>query len=291
LGDQVTFRKESGRDFINNHLESENTGVIQIYGHDSWMIEYEEAVKKSGKKLIFEGPGKDPCIILQDANLDYCRDILRACYSNSGQLCMSLERFYVHTSIQDRFLDKIVDITKSLTIGDSRNGNIDIGPIVSEKTANTIEKQLSDARAKGAEIIFGGRTWKGRINGKAVYFVEPAILTGIKENMEIMQEETFGPIVPIQSFDDYDEALYLANNCKYALGSCVFGDKGADYISQQLRKTHSFCLVNKIFLTYFDAHAPWGGYKRSGWIWETVNGSFIERNGPKRLIIEFSTNR
>jgi acyl-CoA reductase-like NAD-dependent aldehyde dehydrogenase len=108
--------------------------------------------------------------------------------------------------------------------------------------------------------------------------------------MKIMQEETFGPIVPIQSFSELDEALCLANNCQYALGSCVFGFRDAEYVVEQLRNTHGFCLLNSIFLTTFDAHAPWGGYKRSGWIWETVDGEFIERNGPKRLIVEFTSS-
>jgi acyl-CoA reductase-like NAD-dependent aldehyde dehydrogenase len=288
LGDHVTFGHESGRGFVHEHLQSPDTRVIQVYGHDSWMTGYREAVRESNKKLIFEGPGKDPCIVLRDADLNHSGEILRGCYSNSGQLCMSLERFYVHKSIQEGFLDKIVRITKSMTIGDSRNRSTDIGPILSQRVVKTIEEQLADAREKGAELIHGGRSWEAMIDGQTVYFVEPAILIGVSAGMKIMQEETFGPIVPIQSFSEPEEALSLANNCVYALGSCVFGVRDADYVAQRLRRTHGFCLLNSIYLTSFDAHAPWGGYKRSGWIWETVDGEFIERTGPKRLVVEFT---
>jgi len=288
LGKRVSFNHEESKGFLTRHF-SNDTAVIHVFGHDSWVKGYEAQVRKSKKKFIFEGPGKDPCIILNDADLDtYARTITLGSYANSGQVCMSLERYYVHEEILPRTAEALVEITKTLNVGDPRNPATDIGPIMSRRAIENIVAQLEDATQKGAQVLSGGTVIEKEWGGTTLYWVTPTILTGVTREMKVMTEETFGPLIPIQSFKENREALAEANGIRYALGSSVFGDSEAEALARELRKTHGFSLVNSTYLQGFDPHAPWGGFKDSGWIWETAEGIFKHRDGPKQLIAEFT---
>lgn len=288
LGEGVSFNNEESRGFLARHL-SNDTEVIHVFGHDSWAKGYESLVRESKKKFIFEGPGKDPCILLNDADIDaYAKTIALGSYANSGQVCMSLERYYVHEEILPRTVEALVEITSKMTVGDPRDPTTDIGPIMSQRAIENIVTQLKDATQKGAQIIIGGKVIEKDWNGKTIYWVTPTILTRVTQKMKIMSEETFGPLIPIQSFKKTSEALVEANSIRYALGSSVFGGSEAEVLAGELRKNHGFSLVNSTYLQGFDPHAPWGGFRDSGWIWETVNGMFRRREGPKQLITEFT---
>jgi len=143
--------------------------------------------------------------------------------------------------------------------------------------------------AKGAEIVCGGSARLGTLaDGTPVTYVEPTVLTGVTSEMAIMREETFGPVIPIQSVADSAEALRLAEDSPYGLAASLYG--GGEAERAALAATHGQVFHGEIWLDYFarNLHAPYGGRKRSGWVWESVAERFVHRDGARTNAIEFS---
>lgn len=165
--------------------------------------------------------GKDPVIILETADLDQAVDsVLRGGLSNSGQACLSIERVYVQSSVHDAFLSKLGDKAGKLSLNwpDMHQGNL--GPLIHAPQANLIEGQIKDAVAKGARIITGGEI---QTHGGGRW-CPPTVLADVTHDMEIMREETFGPVLPVMAFNTIDEAIALANDTSFGLsGSVIAG--------------------------------------------------------------------
>ena len=194
--------------------------------------------------------GKDPAIVLPDANLDIATDaIIRSCAGATGQACQSLERVYVHRDIYDDFLDLLKDKVSLL----SDNSNYDkggvIGPLIFKKQADKIQAQLEDAVKKGATIISGGNI--KNINGGL--WLLPTIVVDIDHTMSIMSEETFGPVIPLMKFDTIEEAVRLANDSQFGLSASVFSSdiKMARHVASQIEaggiSINDASLTNQVF--------------------------------------------
>ncbi|MBW7931455.1 MAG: aldehyde dehydrogenase family protein [Gammaproteobacteria bacterium] len=163
--------------------------------------------------------GKDPAIVLPSADLDKASDgILRVSCTASGQVCLALERVYVHESVHDRLVDLLVEKGSRLGLAYPSLDDGPIGPMIFDRQADIIDAQLDDAVAKGATIRCGG---KSRNLGGGRY-VPATVVTGVDHGMKLMSEETFGPVTPVMPFRTVDEAVALANETVFGLSGAVF---------------------------------------------------------------------
>ena len=171
------------------------------------------------KRVILELGGKDPLVVLADADLDAAAAFaVRNSFRNAGQVCVSTERIYVHRDVERPFLDRVLERTKALKQGDGREPGVNVGPMVNARQKQVVERQLAQARSAGARVLAGGGEAPGN-------FVQPTVLAGVDHSMEIMREETFGPVACVMAFGSDDEAVRLANDSPYGLGAAVFGER------------------------------------------------------------------
>jgi len=164
--------------------------------------------------------GKDPVIVLKDADIDKATDsVLRGSIMNAGQVCLSIERIYVHEDIHDAFVETLVRKAKDIELNTPDIHQGQIGPLIFDRQADVIAAHIADAKAKGAEIVYGGEI-EDHGGGK---WVRPTVLTHVTHDMDIMCEETFGPIMPVMAFQSVDEAVTLANDTSFGLSASVIG--------------------------------------------------------------------
>jgi len=179
-----------------------------------------EACARAFIPCFLELGGKDPAIVLPAADpVRAARTILRASVQATGQACQSLERVYVHESVADAFTDALVEMAGAVELSypDLHAGHI--GPLIFERQADIIADHIADARGKGAAVRCGGEI-ENHGGGK---WIRPTVLTGVDHSMKVMKEETFGPVIPVMTYRDIDEAVALANDTDYGLSATVIG--------------------------------------------------------------------
>jgi succinate-semialdehyde dehydrogenase/glutarate-semialdehyde dehydrogenase len=204
--------------------------------------------------------GKNPMLVLSDADVrKAAAGAVRACFANSGQLCVSIERLYVVESHYDEFLKAFVEETESMKLGDAKDWSFDMGPLISEKQFVRVRDQVTDAIAKGAKLQAGGRV---RPDIASTFF-EPTILTNVSDSMELGRGETFGPVVAVYKVKDDREAIARANDTDYGLNSSIWGGAAAAAAATQIES--GTVTINEGFSASFASHdAPMGGMKTSG---------------------------
>ena len=217
-----------------------------------------------GRLLIpctLELGGKDPMIVCDDARLERAANgAVFGAFSNSGQICVSTERVYVTEKVAEPFVSRVVELTRSLRQGPETEGEVDVGAITSPAQMEIIERHVADAVAKGAKVLTGGR----RNPNYSGYFYEPTVLVGVNHQMEVMREETFGPVLPIQVVADEEEALRLANDSAYGLNANVW-TRDRRKGRQLAKRIESGCaVVDDCIISYGIAESPFGGVKASG---------------------------
>jgi betaine-aldehyde dehydrogenase len=212
------------------------------------------------KKLHLELGGKDAFIVAEDADLDIAvPGVAWAALLNAGQVCTSTERVYVHESLAQPFIERIAAYARGLRLGNGLDADTDIGPMVGDTYRAKVEAHVEDARARGAEIIAGGRRPPTHERG---YFYEPTVLIGVDHSMRIMREETFGPTIPIMTYHTFDEAIQLANDSPFGLGANLYSHD-AKRIKQFYEEIQAGTIWVNDPLTDNDA-GPFGGMKMSG---------------------------
>src|SRR5690625_1862627 len=210
------------------------------------------------KKLSLELGGHAPIIILDDADIDKAvAGALGSKFRNAGQTCVCGNRIYVQEGIYDKFAEALAERTKQLRVGDGMEEGVDIGPLINEAAVEKVQSHVDDAVKHGGQVIAGGK----RPEGKG-HFFEPTIIKDATPEMLIMNEETFGPVAPLQKFSSIDEAVRLANATPYGLAAYVFTESNAKgtRIIEQL----DFGIVGWNDGTPSTAQAPFGGMKQSG---------------------------
>ena len=216
-----------------------------------------EKAGKHLKKISLELGGNDPFIILKDADIDYAVNAAAfGRFTHQGQICMSSKRIIVEKPIAKEFLEKFLKKVSGLKVGDPRNPDTVIGPLINQSQIETLKAQVKKAVTDGAQLLCGGKH-----EGLCYY---PTVLTHITEEMELFHQEVFGPVAPVIVVEDSEEALQVANNSLYGLSSGVITNdlqKGLE-IAERLDAgvTH----INDTTLPY-EVHAPMGGMKDSGW--------------------------
>ena len=195
--------------------------------------------KEKLKRFILELGGKDPAIILEDADLDKAaKEIIKSSTMYTGQVCFGVERVYCHEPIYNEFLKKLIEETNKIKTGNPLDENTDIGPFSVKFQLEKVKEHIKDALEKGAKLIRGNEF---KINEKG-YFLEPGILTNVNHEMKIMKEETFGPLTPIMKFSTIDEAIKLTNDSEYGLTASIWtknlelGQELQEKLKQELLK-------------------------------------------------------
>jgi acyl-CoA reductase-like NAD-dependent aldehyde dehydrogenase len=220
-----------------------------------------ELASRNLTNVVLELGGKDPMIVLRDADLDRAaRGAVWAAFMNCGQSCASVERVYVAREIEAEFTARVVALARDLKVGDPLEPGTDIGPMTTLSQLETVLGHIRDAREKGARVLVGG----GRVEGKAGYFLAPTVLSGVDHRMDVMVEETFGPVLPIMAFTDEDEAVALANDCRYGLTASVWtrDRKAAARIASRLEA--GSVTINDHMFSFIEPKAIWGGIKQTG---------------------------
>nr|BFE86317.1 hypothetical protein GCM10020093_089180 [Planobispora longispora] len=221
--------------------------------------------EEAAKRLIgcsLELGGKNPMIVLDDADLDVAaQGALRACFTNAGQLCISIERLYVHDAVYDAFADKFVRQAKNMRLGSGLDWNVQMGSLTSQRQLDAVSAHVDDAVAKGARVLAGGRARPDL----GPLFYEPTILADVDETMDLCREETFGPVVSIYRFSGEDEAVAKANDTVYGLNASVWTrDTARGRALARRIKAGTVNLNEGYGSAYASYDAPMGGMKSSG---------------------------
>lgn len=267
--------------FVNAGLPAEILQVVNGYGEtggalvdEADMIAFTGSVntgkriaERAAKRLIpvsLELGGKDPMIVCRDADVERAANAaVWGAFTNSGQVCISVERVYVDEAIADDFTKRVVEKTKQLRQGiDEKNSEqrVDVGAMTFPRQVDTVEEHVADAKAHGAQILTGGQR-NPNLPGR---FYEPTVLANVDHSMKIMTEETFGPVLPIMRVKNEAEALRLANDSIYGLNASVWTKDKAkgERIAAQVEA--GITCVNDVIVGFAVTDAPSGGLKESG---------------------------
>jgi lactaldehyde dehydrogenase/glycolaldehyde dehydrogenase len=195
-------------------------GMVSLTGSVEGGVAVMRAAAENVTKVSLELGGKAPAIVTPSADLDLAAASIRASrIINTGQVCNCAERVYVHESVAEAFTAKVTELMKATTIGDVlAKPDVEMGPLVSKQQLENVTAAVAQAVKDGAKIITGGK----RIETKKGFYFEPTVLTGCRQETNIMQKEIFGPVLPITTYKDLDEALDKANDCEYGLTSSIY---------------------------------------------------------------------
>jgi acyl-CoA reductase-like NAD-dependent aldehyde dehydrogenase len=214
---------------------------------------------KDLRRVTLELGGKSAAIILDDADLDATVESLRmGSFRNSGQVCSLKTRLVVSSRREDELLERLAALVESMPVGDPKDPATQIGPLATGRQRERVEEYISIGRAEGARAVLGGGRPEGLDRG---WFVEPTIFTGVEPGMRVAQEEIFGPVLAVLTYDDEDEAVAIANDSRFGLAGSVFTSD----------PEHGFEVARRIRTGTVELngspagwHAPFGGFKESG---------------------------
>jgi succinate-semialdehyde dehydrogenase/glutarate-semialdehyde dehydrogenase len=218
----------------------------------------------AGERLlpsVLELGGKDPMIVLEDADLDVASSgAVWGAFVNAGQTCLSIERCYVHHTLYPAFLDACSEKARKLRVGNGMDPATEIGPMIHERQVRIVESHIEDAKQRGARVLTGGT----RLRELGPTFFAPTVLADVDHSMRVLQEETFGPVLPIAPFANDAEAVRLANNSDYGLAASVWTSDRAKGESLARQIHAGTVMVNDAVSCFSISEAPHAGVKASG---------------------------
>jgi acyl-CoA reductase-like NAD-dependent aldehyde dehydrogenase len=219
-----------------------------------------EIAEKAGrhlKRVSLELGGSDPVLILRDADVDYAVNATTfGRFLHQGQICMSSKRLIVEKPIADEFTEKFVKKASGLKVGDPREPDTVIGPLINKEQLDKLVAQVEDAIARGAKALCGAK------HEGLCYW--PTVLTNVTEDMKVLQDETFGPVAPVIVVEDAEEALRVANNSRYGLSAGVITRDFEKGLSIAERLETGMVHINDSSI-HDEPQVPFGGVKESGW--------------------------
>jgi betaine-aldehyde dehydrogenase len=212
------------------------------------------------KHIHLELGGKDPLIVCADSELEAAaRAAVWAGFLNAGQVCTSVERVYVERQVYPDFLDRVVDLTRSLVVGPGIDPESEVTPMIRPGEREKVHQQVKQAEQAGARVLTGGRIPPDKPKG---FFYEPTVLSQVSEEMTVMKEETFGPVLPVVPVADFEEALRRSNASQYGLGATLF-TSDARKVKRYMEEIEAGNVwVNDPLVD--NLAGPFGGMKRSG---------------------------
>ncbi|MEH6887871.1 L-glutamate gamma-semialdehyde dehydrogenase [Priestia megaterium] len=225
------------------------------------------------KRVIAEMGGKDTVVVDKDADLEKAASLIsQKSFNNAGQVCISVQRIYVHTNIYTAFVNKLKEKTEKLVVGNPMDEQTDIGPMIRLKEAERVEEWVKEAVEEGAKIELGGK--------RDGAFYLPTILTNVNDDMKVCRQEVFGPVVAIAQYDEIDEVISKVNDSDYGLQAGLFTND-LQFAMKAAREIEVGGLIVNDASAYRVDHMPYGGVKKSG------NG----KEGPKYAIEEMTEER
>ncbi|MDQ3872002.1 MAG: NAD-dependent succinate-semialdehyde dehydrogenase [Thermoproteota archaeon] len=251
-------------------IDSEGVNAVTFTGSVPVGAKVAQRATSRLKKTVLELGGSDPFIVCEDADIEKASlGAVKGRFINSGQSCIATKRLFVVRKIANEFVEKFVEKTEKLNVGDPLSDQTDIGPLVNSKSVENMENIVSDSVKKGAEILTGGERTKSKGS-----FYKPTLLKNVSHDMLVLQEETFGPIAPISIVENEMEAIKLANDTKFGLGASIWTqdlDK-AEKLSRLVEC--GIVTVNNVVIS--DPRVPFGGIKNSGFGRELSRYGMIE---------------
>ena len=220
-----------------------------------------EAAARRLLPVVLELGGKDPMIVLPDVDLDVATSgALWGAFMNAGQTCLSVERCYVDRAIYEDFLRLMAEKIRKLRVGNGLNSEVEMGPLINERQLRTVEAHVNDAVERGARLVAGGR----RLTELGSNFYAPTLLADVTPDMRVLQEETFGPVLPIAAFSTVSEAIALANHSEFGLAASVWtrNRKFGELVAGQIKA--GTVMINDMISCFGISEAPHGGFKQSG---------------------------
>jgi lactaldehyde dehydrogenase / glycolaldehyde dehydrogenase len=207
---------EVGDELVSNPI----TGLVTMTGSTDAGKHIMQSASNHVSKLILELGGKAPFIVWEDADLEWAlKCAVWARFWNCGQTCICSERMYVDEKVKDKFVPAFVKLASELRLGDPMSSDTDLGPMVSRQGKETAERFIEDAKSEGSKILLGGHRSGGPTKG---WYLGPTVISEERQDSPLVQEEIFGPVVPVLEVDDFDEAIERANDSKYGLASYIF---------------------------------------------------------------------
>lgn len=243
-------------DKVNGLIADKRIVAATLTGSEGAGSKVAEAAGKHLKKVVLELGGSDPFIVMPSADLDEAAKVaVKARIQNAGQSCICAKRMIVHADVYDAFAEKFVAAMDAVTIGDP-TGDVDIGPLSSEEQRDTVLEQLERAKAAGATLRGGEKI------DRPGAWMKPGILSGVPRDHDIAREELFGPIAMLFRADDIDDAIALANDIPYGLGSSVWTNDSSERERFERDIEAGMTAVNQMLAS--SPEAPFGGVKLSG---------------------------
>lgn len=256
--DDGVFQTVVGNSSVAEHLIDSDVNAVTFTGSTFAGSKVAQKATSQLKKCVLELGGSDPFIVCSDADVEKAANgAVKGRFINCGQSCIASKRFFVTKNVAKEFIEKFVEKTEKLRVGDPMSEDTDIGPLVNKEGMDRIEGLVNDAIKNGAEVLVGGK----RLKDKG-YFYSPTILSKITTKMRVSSEETFGPVAPITIVEDEKEAISLANDSKFGLGASIWTQDlvKAERLSKSIES--GIVTINNVVIS--DPRVPFGGIKHSG---------------------------
>jgi acyl-CoA reductase-like NAD-dependent aldehyde dehydrogenase len=237
------------------------------------------------KRLTLELGGKSPSLLLPDGDLELAvRATLFASFMHAGQACVATTRFLVPSARYAEALDILRERTEALIVGVAEDFGTDVGPLISEQQLLRVEAMVERAVAQGAKVLVGGE--RAVVDGAEGWFFQPTVLVDVTQDMEIAQEEVFGPVLAVLRYDTVEEAVVMANDSKYGLGAAVWGSTvAARQVARRIQ-------AGTVWINNYGVLAPqpFGGYKQSGFGREWGPEGMLEYTQMKHVFTSLDDN-
>ncbi|RUL51772.1 aldehyde dehydrogenase family protein [Lysinibacillus antri] len=252
----------SGAEVGNYLVEHEKVDKVAFTGSTPIGKDIMKKASDTLKRVTLELGGKSPNLVFEDADIDAAVDgSLYGIFYNSGQSCEARSRLYIQESIYDAFMEKFVAKAKQIKLGDPFSKETHMGAIIDQAQVDVIDGYVQSAREEGATILVGGNV--ASVDGfEKGFWYEPTVIADVTQNMKVVQEEIFGPVVVVSKFKDEKEAIQLANDTEFGLGSAVWSKDGARATRVANAIQAGIVMVNCPFSAM--PGTPFGGYKQSG---------------------------
>lgn len=237
--------------------------VISFTGSTATGSKIGETCGRMHKRLSLEMGGKNAQIVMADANLELALDgVLWGAFGTTGQRCTATSRLLLHESIHDEFIEKLLERTRALRLGNGLEDGHDVGPLINQAALDKVTRYVEIARGEGDEVLCGGK----RASGQGVdngFFFEPTILRGVRPGSRLALEEVFGPVLSVIKFRDLEEAIRINNEVEYGLSSSIYTQNVLDSFRAMQELDNGITYVNAPTIGA-EAHLPFGGVKKTG---------------------------
>jgi acyl-CoA reductase-like NAD-dependent aldehyde dehydrogenase len=285
---EVVGVDKTAKQFLVDSITDPSIKAIVIYGDDHWIHEYWPLAKQHQKFLLFEGPGNDPLIVMESADIELSVNAaIRSGLNNGGQSCSASERFFIHRNLINKFVRLLIEKLDALKCGSPEDLETEVGPIFSDKVTSRLMRQIGEAQQQGAKVLKGGQLIENVYEGHPILI--PTVLTNCLPSMSIVKDENFGPVFPIIEFDHVDNLIPMIDNSPYGLNASVFGNC-PPLLRSYLGNSHRNVYYNStaIDLENIPSRVLDGGCKRSGFAWRQTTNGYVEHTGYRYLPQELS---